>query len=140
MTMLPIKTAARQLAIPPGTLRRYCKQGMPHQPGGRGRGNAQLVDPAVVRQWIGAPADDRAVLTLADELQRLLAASVWKSWKSNVKLNHRREATLYAAIWYQCATDMLDRLRKLNSEVPDVESEKSYPPEIQQLLKIARGD
>lgn len=137
--LIPIEQAAEILQKKPGTLRRYCKQGMPHRPGGKGRGKAQLVDPAVVRQWIGAPADDRAVLTLADELQRLLAASVWKCWERATVLNRRREAGIYAAIWYQCATDALDKLRDMSGKVRDVESE-NCPPEIRRLLKIARGD
>lgn len=136
--MIPITEAAEQLKIQPGTLRRFCREGMPHRPGGRGRGKACMVDLHVCREWISAPPDTRFVLTLATDAQNLLAASIWKSWEQATKLNRRREAGVFAAIWYQVAADLLDHLRTLNHETPDIA--KPYPPEIEALLKIARGD
>ncbi|NPU91914.1 MAG: hypothetical protein HPY82_08370 [Gammaproteobacteria bacterium] len=138
MTLVSIEAAAEILQERPGTLRRYCKQGMPHQPGGRGRGKACLVDLQVCREWISAPPDTRFVLALADDIQRTLAASIWKSWEQATKLNRRREAGVFAAIWYQCTGDVLDHLRMLNRETPDVS--EPYPPEITELLKIACGN
>lgn len=134
--MIPIKEAAEKLKIQPGTLRRLCREGMPHHPGGKGRGKSCTVDLNVCREWISAPPDTRLVLTLANQIQNLLAASIWKSWEQATKLNRRREAGVFAAIWYQVAADLLDHLRTLNREAPDVT--KPYPPEIEALLKINR--
>ena len=138
MTMLPIKTAALQLAIPPGTLRRYCREGCPHRPGGKGRGKAQLVDPAAVRSWLGGSADTRHLLTLADDLPQLLATAIFESWRNENGPHKRALAGVLPAIWYSTCTQLLDKLREQNADVPDVQN--PLPPEIEHLRKIALND
>jgi hypothetical protein len=133
---LPIEKAAIELGTKPGTLRRYCKQGMPHQPGGKGRGKAVMVDPAVARHWISAPPDARQVIALASELPGWIAKAIFNCWQEADGLDKRRLAGVLAAGWYMAAVTVLDGLREQNSAVPDI---SSIPPEIQHLQKIARG-
>ncbi|MCR6651802.1 MAG: hypothetical protein NVV73_10085 [Cellvibrionaceae bacterium] len=133
---LPIEKAAIELGTKPGTLRRYCKQGMPHQPGGKGRGKAVMVDPAVARHWITAPPDARQVLSIAGDLPSVLATAIFECWQQAEGVNKQRLAGVLAAGWYLAATAVLDRMREHNSAVPDI---SSLPAEIQYLQKIARG-
>ena len=135
--LIPIKTAAEILQKKPGTLRRYCKQGMPHQPGGKGRGKAVLVDPEQARQWIGAEPDTQHLLTLACDLPQLLAQVIFQCWQHAEGHDKRKLAGVLTAVWYASSTELLDHLREKNSEVPDIQN--PLPPEIEHLRKIARN-
>jgi hypothetical protein len=132
-----IAQAAALLNLKPGTLRRWCREGLPYQPGRRGRGHAAMVDPEQARQWIGSPADNRELLALAGDIQQVLAATMLECFKQSAGTDKRRIAGVFAATWYASSCALLDYLREKNSEVPDV---KAMPFEITYLQKIARGD
>ena len=136
--LISIEAAAEILKKKPGTLRRWCREGCPHTPGRRGRGKAQLVDPAVVREWIGGEPDTRQLLALASELPQLLAASMFEHWRQSDGPHKRALAGVLPAIWYSTCTQLLDKLREQNADVPDVQN--PLPPEIEHLRKIALND
>lgn len=136
--MNTISEAAIALKVKPGTLRRLCRQGMPHQPGGKGRGKACMIDIAVARRWIGGTADDRAVLQLAGELPQLLAKSIFDAWQKSYGPHKRALARALVGVWYLSANTLLERLRESNNQVPKFNG--NPPTEIQDLCKIAQND
>jgi len=138
--MIKITEAAKQLKISPATLRRYCREGMPHNPGKKGRGHSVMVDPQIVIEWVGASTDTHLAMRLADETSKVLARSVWECWQRATVLNQRREAGIFAAIWFQCKKNMLDHLREMDSDIPGMVEGESHPEEIEALLKITRGE
>lgn len=137
MRLLPIPEVAKLLGERPGTLRRWCREGMPHQPGRKGRGCQTLIDVEIARHWRGAPLDERAMLALAGEIPGILSRSMLERWKQCEGPDKRRLAGLIAAVWYEASASVLNRLREDNGAVPDV---RALPPEIEYLRKIARDD
>jgi len=135
--LVSLSVAAAELGEKPGTLRRWCREGMPHDKGGRGRGKATMVDVAVARQWADLPADTQHLMTLADELPRIMATAVFNRWCEFQGPDKRRLAGEMAVTWYICVTTLLDHLQALN---PNVAEPEKMPSEIDYLEKIARGD
>lgn len=136
MTTMPVNDAARALGIRPGTLRRLCRQGLPHQPGRKGRGCTTLVDIERARQWIAQPLDQQQLLTLADDIPRILARATFACWQQIEGPSKRTAAGHFAALWYTGTTALLDQLREQNPAIPEVQAS---PPEIDRLRKIALG-
>jgi hypothetical protein len=131
-----ISEAAIALKVKPGTLRRLCRQGMPHQPGGKGRGKACMIDIAVARRWIEGSADDRAVLQLAGELPQLLARSIFATWQKSYGPHKNALAGALAGVWYLSTNTLVEYLRECNSQIPKFDG--NPPEEIQHLRKIAQ--
>ncbi|MCW5669400.1 MAG: helix-turn-helix domain-containing protein [Hydrogenophaga sp.] len=140
MSALPIAEAAQVLGVPPGTLRRWCReQRFPvAQAGRRGRGCALLVDPEVVRKWRGADKHDALILELAQAIPDLLAAATEKAFiRIENEPAKRRLAGYFTAAWFQLATAVQDTLRERCASVPEV---RMFPEAIKRLQKIAKGD
>ncbi|KAF1721963.1 terminase small subunit [Pseudoxanthomonas wuyuanensis] len=133
---LPIGTAAQQLGIAPGTLRRWVREGCPVAARGRrGRGHAVLIDPDAVLQWRGAGERERLLLELAGAIPGLLAEAAVESLRQAEGLDKRRLAGTLAATWYLSTTTLLDHLRMTCPAVPDL---AEVPEQIERLKKIAR--
>jgi hypothetical protein len=137
VVLIPIPEAARLLEIRQGTLRRWCREGLPHSPGQKGRGRKTLVDPERARNWRGAPIGERELLALANDMPIVLARAAYNCWIEVEGVDRRRLAGIASALWYSAATSVLDRMREDCPAVPDVQS---LPPEIDRLTKIARND
>ncbi len=136
MTALPVDAAARALGVPPGTLRRWIRQGCPQaQRGRRGRGHAQLVDPDHVRQWRAADPRAAAILAVAAAFPEIFADALVAAWQRSEGIDKRRLAGLMAATWYSTSTTLLDYMRKECPAVPDV---SALPEPIERLRNIAR--
>lgn len=130
---LPLPDAARELGIPPGTLRRWCKEGAPHRPGRRGRGHAVLVLPDAIRAWRGEPGH----LALAQELPAVMAAALHGEWLRATGPDKRRNAALVAACWFIATNAALDALRRRDGRIPEA---VKVPEIIRQLQKIENFD
>lgn len=138
MSALPIAEAARVLGVPPGTLRRWCREGCPHVPGRRGRGCALLVDPDVVRRWQGADVSDALILELAQVIPEMVAVATEKAFNSiQNEPAKRRMAGYFAVVWFEGCTAVHDTLREHCASVPEV---RSFPEAIKRLQKIAKSD
>lgn len=138
MSALPIAEAARVLGVPPGTLRRWCREGCPHVPGRKGRGCALLVDPDVVRNWRGADEHDALILELAQGIPEMVAVATEKAFNSiQNEPAKRRMAGPFTVGWFECCTAVLDSLRERCASVPEV---RAIPEAIKRLQKIAKGD
>ncbi len=140
MTALPIAEAARVLGVPPGTLRRWCReQRFPvAQVGRRGRGCALLVDPDVVRRWQGADVSDALILELAQAIPEIAAAATEKAFNSiQNEPAKRRVAGYFTVAWFESCTAVQDSLRERCASVPEV---RAIPEAIKRLQKIAKGD
>ena len=96
------------------------------------------MDVEQARQWIGGEPDTRQLLALASELPQLLAASMFEHWRQSDGPHKRALAGVLPAIWYSTCTQLLDKLREQNADVPDVQN--PLPPEIEHLRKIALND
>lgn len=121
------------LRVKPGTLRRWCRQGMPHQPGRRGRGHALLVRVADVRAWRQGDAD---ALRLAQLLPARIAAKIASQFDALDYPNRAKDARIWTVAWFCAASAALDALRELDSRVPEI---SALPPEIERLKKIAEN-
>lgn len=135
MSALPVAEAAAELGVRPGTVRRWCRQGMPHQPGARGRGRALLVDVDVARQWLDSDPREALFLELADDLPRVLAGAAAEALRLADGQNKRALAGTLAAAWYLSTSAALDHLRASCPVIPELQH---LPPEIERLRKIAR--
>lgn len=140
MSALPIAEAARVLGVPPGTLRRWCREKRfpVAQVGRRGRGCALLVDPDVVRNWRGADEHDALILELAQGIPEMVAVATEKAFNSiQNEPAKRRMAGPFTVGWFECCTAVLDSLRERCASVPEV---RAIPEAIKRLQKIAKGD
>lgn len=134
---LAIPEAAAELGIPPGTLRRWVREGCPvAQRGRRGRGLAVLVSVPDVRAWRAADPCESQLLTLADELPHVLAGAAWQALCQVEGADKRRVAGLVAAFWFVTTTAALDHLRTKCPEIPEL---RCVPETIERLQKIARS-
>jgi len=126
--------AARALGISPSTLRRWCAQGCPHQPGRRGNGGAARYDPELIRRW---RAGDLEVSyhALAAELHQAAAGALFEQWRAIEGPSKRRDAGLVAACWFIFATATTDVLRQRDSTI----AEPRLPSEIRHLRQIAHN-
>lgn len=132
---LPIDAAAQALGVPAGTVRRWCREGLPHRPGRRGRGHAALVQLATVRAWQrGGPTVD--VLQLAQALPARIAQQIAAQYAALDYPAKRADARVFAACWFVAASATLDVLRELDSAVPEIDH---APEEIKCLQKIAQS-
>jgi len=136
MTALTVAEAARALEIPQGRLRRWIRTGCPvAQRGRRGRGGATLIDAGAVREWREAQSDDALVLALASSLQDVLGDATVKAYMQTTGFdNRRRLARVFVATYYVCACAVRDRLQKVCSRVPPI---NSLPASIERLKQIA---
>lgn len=138
MTAQSIVEAAQALGVRPGTLKRWCRQGAPVvQRGRRGRGCALLVDPAAVRQWLGADARDALLLELANELPYAMADAAIEALRLVEGPHKRSTAGVLAGTWYLSAAAVLDLLRDRCPSIPEI---GAIPEPIERLRKIARND
>lgn len=136
MTALTVSAAARVLGVPPGTLRRWIRQGCPTvDRGQKGRGHACLVDVEAVLAWRRASRSDALILELAGELPNVLAAASLQAFTQIAGNDKPRMAGVLAGTWYLMASATLDYLRAKCPEVPEI---SSIPPEVGRLQKIAR--
>jgi len=133
-----IATAAAELGVPPGTVRRWVREGAPVvSRGRRGRGQALLVDPEAIRGWRMAGERQQIVLELAGQIPEILARAATESLQLAQGLDKHRLAGILAAAWYLGASAVLDHLRGACTAVPLAES-MPEPAEITVLRKIAR--
>lgn len=143
MTALPVVEAAKVLGIPPGTLRRWCRENCPHRPGRRGRGGALLVDPEEAREWHEkrkfVDPVTAAVKEIAHDIPLLLAAATLGSFKE-IKDDPAkcRMAGILAASWLVQVTAMTVYLRKFAPSLPEVT--RPYPDEVQYLEHLAESN
>ena len=134
---LPLRAAARELGLRPGTLRRLIRRGAPAAArGSRGRGHACLVDPAAVRAWLGADARNALAMEIATAVPGLLALAADEALRRAEGIDKRALAGILAAHWYASSIEILDRLR---ATAPTVRELEALPPEIERMLKIARN-
>lgn len=139
---IPIEEAVAEIKanhghdIKPGTIRRWCREGCPHEKGGRGRGHATLVSVDEVLAWLAASQDQRQAIELANGVPDWIAKAIFNCWRDAEGMDKRRLAGILTAGWYAASTAVLDAMREKNSAVPDI---SSLPAEIQHLQKIARG-
>lgn len=133
--LLPIAKAAEVLGERPGTLRRWIREGLPHQPGRKGAGGATLVDIESARSWRGASLGEQELLALANDIPRLLAASMFDCWRLCDGPDKTRLAGVLCVVWYSSTSVLLNHLREQNAAVPTV---LTPPPEIEHLNIIAR--
>jgi len=135
---LPVLTAAAELGVPPGTLRRWVREGAPVVfRGRRGRGQALLVDPEAVRRWRVAGEREQIALELAGQVPEILAKAAADSLQLAQGLDKARLAGVLAGSWYLSASAVLDHLRAICPAVPFAEA-MPMPAEIERLRKIAR--
>jgi len=137
MSALPLRAAAQELGIAPGTLKRHVRNGCPTATRGhRGRGHATMVDVDQVRQWLGADARDALAMEVAAAVPGLLALAADEALRRAGGLSKRALAGILAAHWYTSTNAILDRLR---ATAPTVRELEALPPEIERMLKIARN-
>lgn len=135
---LPVATAAAELGVPPGTVRRWVREGAPvAQRGRRGRGQALLVDPEAIRGWRLAGERQQIALELAGQIPEILARAAAESLQLAQGLDKHRLAGILAGAWYLGASAVLDHLRGTCAAVPLAEAIPE-PVEITALRKIAR--
>ena len=137
MSGLAVSAAAAALGVPPGTLRRWVREGCPAVTHGRrGRGCALTVDPQAVLQWRQAMTGDRIRIEVAAAIPGLLADAAVESWQRAEGVNKRQLAGIFAAHWYVGTNVVLDHLR---DQCPDVPELAALPESIERLRKIASG-
>lgn len=135
MTMATIKEAAALTGVKARKIRDLCDQNkIPHHKGGRGAGNATLVDVDIVRQWTESPADVKQLLALADALPRIMAAEILKYWRELDRPDKRQLAKAFAAAWQICAVAVIEGLQEQNPDIPCMDT---FPDAIRYLEKIA---
>lgn len=134
MTALPLAQAARELGCSPSTLRRHLAAGCPHVRGSRGRGHRALVDPADVRQWLGAGERAKIATELAGKLCDAIAEPIHAAFIAASDVNKRKLADVLAGAWYRCAWTITDQLRREGATIGDP---RSTPEKIALLRKIA---
>jgi hypothetical protein len=118
---------------------RWVREGAPVvQRGRRGRGCALLVDPAAVRRWRGADARDAVVMALAQVVPEILATATQDALQRTEGPHKRALAGCMVAAWYLGASAVLDHLRGIVAEVPEVTA--PLPEPIERLRKIAASD
>jgi hypothetical protein len=136
MSGVPLADAARELGVPPGTMRRWIRRGCPVAARGRrGRGHALLLDPDAVRAWRESSSADAVVLEIASAVPHLLADAAAESFQLVNGMDKRVAAAILTGGWYVAAHKVLDYLRKLNVAVPDL---AAIPEQIERLRKIAQ--
>lgn len=142
---LTIEQAAAELGLPPTTLQFWVahKCCPVARRGGRGRGNATLVDVAAVRRW-QADRDQPATnaqpttehdlaLAYARRLPDLLADAMYNAWRETDGPAKRQLAASLACAWYEIASQELDRLRVRHPDIPHI---ASLPEAIVKLKSI----
>lgn len=128
---LTIGQAAVALDLPESTLQFWIsRKGCPvARKGGRGRGNATLVDVAVVRAWVAArdqPAptaptsEHDLALAYAARLPDLLAGALYRAWCEVDSPAKPALAMQVARAWYQATSQELDRMRNRHPDIPHV--------------------
>ena len=141
---LTIGQAAAELDLPPSTLHFWIsRKGCPvARKGGRGRGNATMVDPAAVRRWQAdrdqpaptAPTSEHDLaLMYAQRLPDLLAQAMFAAYCAVESPAKRQLAAAVACAWYQATSAELDRLRDRHPNIPHV---TSLPEAINKLKSI----
>lgn len=143
MSALPIAEAARVLGVPPGTLRRWCREHCPHTPGRKGRGGALLVDPDAAHEWHKKRSLSNPVRVLAQELAHdirlVLAAAALASFREIQDCPEKwRMAGILAASWLVQVTALTVYLRKYCPELPEVR--RPYPDEIAYLEELSKSN
>jgi len=94
-----------------------------------------MVDVDVVRAWRESQSDDALVLGLASALQDVLGEATVKAFLRTTGFdNRRRLARVFVATYYVCACAVRDRLQKVCSRVPPI---NSLPASIERLKQIA---
>ena len=136
--VIPLVAAAQSLGKSPATLRRWVRAGAPvARHGGRGRGRAALFDPLALVAWHRGRSDQSqpndALRVFAAEVPEMLARSVWLSFCDAIGPHKRACAPLLSAVWYNCATGVLDRMRANCSDIPEL---TTIPELIERLNKI----
>lgn len=131
MNAVPISEAAIELEVPPGTLRRWVREGLPVVRRGRpGRGHSTLIDVNAARAWRDGENCEDMVVTLAAEIPELMASAIWDVHKLSNGPHHGQVANALAAAWYSATTKLLDRLKDDAPEVPEIET---LPEKIERL-------
>ena len=129
VVVMTIEQAADSLDLPVSTLRFWIdRRGCPTvRRGGRGRGNATLVDVAAVRHWLAGrdqptpPTTEHDVmLAYAQRLPDLLAQALYRAWCAVESPAKRQLAVQVALAWDSVTTAELDRLRDRWPDVPHV--------------------
>lgn len=135
--MLGLDAAAGELGIATVTLRRWCRQGCPHQPGRKGRGHAAMVDPDEVRAWQRANVREAIVMEIAAVAPGVLAAATADAFTQIEANDKHRQAGVLAATWYVLTTALLDHLRAECPGVPDLKDRRRFPEQVERLRQIA---
>lgn len=142
VVVMTIGQAADSLDLPVSTLRFWIdRRGCPTvRRGGRGRGNATLVDVAAVRHWLAGrdqptpPTTEHDVmLAYAERLPDLLADAMYRAWCDVDAPLKRQLAASVAVAWYQATSAELDRLRERHPDIPHI---TSLPEAINKLKSI----
>jgi hypothetical protein len=82
VSAVPLADAARELGVPPGTMRRWIRRGCPVATRGRrGRGHAIQLDTDSERAWRVSSIADGVVLTFASAIPHLLADGAAESFR-----------------------------------------------------------
>lgn len=125
-----ISEAARELGVSVSTVQRWISSGAPvARRGGRGRGNATLVDPAALLAWLNACDAEAALVALAGQVPELVAGAVWESFKLCDGPHKRPSADLLVTVWYLVATEIM--------EAAGADAPEALPEAIERLRKIA---
>ena len=123
MRAIPLDTAATELGVAPGTLRRWIREGAPvARQGARGRGRQTLVCVADIDTWRRSDGAERAMLNLAARVPELIADAVDDAYRDAHNVNKHVLAGVMVATWYRATTQVLDHMRELHPSVPDVDS------------------
>lgn len=125
-----IPEAAQVLGVSDSTLRRWIAAGAPvARRGGRGRGNATLVDPEAVFAWLTECDATEAMRAFAGQVPELVAQAVWEAFRLAEGPHKRGAAELLATVWYLAASAVME---EAGAEAPE-----ALPETIERLRKIA---
>ncbi|MEQ9002337.1 MAG: hypothetical protein RIE74_02110 [Pseudomonadales bacterium] len=128
----PVPEAAAELGIAPGTLKRWIAEGAPAaRRGGRGRGNATLVDVAAVAAWRRGQGGEDALIALAGELPELLADGAYEAFKLADGPHKRALAGSLTAAWSLMLQAVLDRVSPNQA--------RDSPEKIKRLYAVFQG-